>query len=228
MWITLAAASFLAAASAADDARAAVEAKMPVTRWEETIQKIEQRQAVERVPKGAMLFAGSSTIVGWDLGRFFPDMPTVNRGFGGSHIRDSVYYADRIIIPVAPETIVLYAGDNDIEHGLTPEDVAEDFQQFAKKIHGALPDTRILYLSIKPSLARWDKWPAMKRANELIEVYTRTDKRLEFVDTTGVSLGPDGKPDKELLQKDGLHLNKAGYKAWTAILAPRLKKLRGK
>jgi lysophospholipase L1-like esterase len=138
-------------------------------------------------------------------------------------MRDSVYYADRIIVPFAPKTIVVYAGDNDIAHGLAAEDVADDFKTFTRKIHGALPETRILYLSIKPSLARWDKWAAMDRANKLIEEFTRTDSRLEFVDMTGTSLGPDGKPRPEFLEKDGLHLNEAGYQAWTAVLAPRLR-----
>ena len=114
------------------------------------------------------------------------------------------------------------AGDNDIAHGLGAEEVAEDFKKFAHRIHEALPETGILYLSIKPSLARWDKWPVMDRANRLIEESTRTDDRLEFVDMTGTSLGPDGKPRPEFLQKDGLHLNEKGYQAWTAVLAPRL------
>jgi hypothetical protein len=205
------------------DMRQAVEATLPVTRWADTIAKLEQRLAKEPPPKGAILFAGSSTMVQWDLPKFFPDLPAVNCGFGGSHMRDSVYYADRIIVPFAPKTIVVYAGDNDIAHGLAAEDVADDFKTFTRKIHGALPETRILYLSIKPSLARWDKWAAMDRANKLIEEFTRTDSRLEFVDMTGTSLGPDGKPRPEFLEKDGLHLNEAGYQAWTAVLAPRLR-----
>ena len=202
--------------------RAAAEATMPVTRWEDTIKKMEQRLAKEQPPKGAVLFAGSSTIVGWYLPRFFPNIPTINCGFGGSHLRDSVHYADRIIVPFAPKTVVVYAGDNDITHGLAAEDVADDFKKFAQKIHAVLPETKILYLSIKPSLARWDKWPAMDRANKLIEEFARTDSRLEFIDMGGASLGPDGKPRADFLQKDGLHLNEKGYGAWTAVLAPRL------
>ncbi|HUW60453.1 MAG TPA: GDSL-type esterase/lipase family protein [Candidatus Bathyarchaeia archaeon] len=204
------------------DIRHAIEAAMPVTRWEDTIGKLEQRLAKEGPAKGGAVFAGSSTMVLWDLPRFFPNVHTVNCGFGGSHMRDSVYYADRIIVPLAPKTIVVYAGDNDIAHGLGAEDVADDFKKFANHIHKVLPETRILYLSIKPSLARWAKWPIMDRANKLIEEFTRTDKRLEFVDMTETSLGPDGKPRAEFLQKDGLHLNDEGYAAWTAVLAPRL------
>jgi len=204
------------------DMREAVETTMPATRWEDTIRNLEQRLAKEQAAAGGTVFAGSSTMVLWDLPRFFPNIRTVNCGFGGSRMRDSIYYADRIIIPLAPKAIVVYAGDNDIAQGLSAEDVAADFKKFTQKIHEALPETRILYLSIKPSLARWDKWPVMDRANKLIEAFTRTDKRLEFVDMTGTSLGPDGKPRAEFLQKDGLHLNEKGYEAWTAVLTPRL------
>ncbi|MCX5770366.1 MAG: GDSL-type esterase/lipase family protein [Candidatus Hydrogenedentes bacterium] len=202
--------------------REAVETTMPVTRWEDTICKLEQRLAKEQPAKGATVFAGSSTMVLWDLPKFFPNIATVNCGFSGSHLRDSVYYADRLIIPLAPKAIVVYAGDNDIAQGLTAEDVADDFGKFAQKICVALPETRILYLSIKPSLARWDKWPVMDRANKLIEKFCRTDERVEFVDMTGMSLGPDGKPRADFLRKDGLHLNEKGYAAWTEVLASRL------
>jgi lysophospholipase L1-like esterase len=33
-------------------------------------------------------------------------------------------------------------------------------------------------------------------------------------------LGPDGKPRADLLQEDGLHLNKQGYELWTRLLRP--------
>jgi len=35
-------------------------------------------------------------------------------------------------------------------------------------------------------------------------------------------LGPDGKPRKELLVADGLHMTPAGYKIWNDALRPIL------
>jgi len=36
-------------------------------------------------------------------------------------------------------------------------------------------------------------------------------------------IGQDGKPRRELFLKDGLHLNKEGYKLWASIIRPLLK-----
>ncbi len=36
---------------------------------------------------GGVVFVGSSTIRLWDLPRYFPKLPAINRGFGGSQIR---------------------------------------------------------------------------------------------------------------------------------------------
>ena len=95
----------------------AAESQRPASRWEKNIQRFEQRDAEKAPPKGAALFLGSSSIVGWDLDEWFPDLATINRGFGGSEISDSIQFAERIAIPYAPRVIVFYAGDNDIAHG---------------------------------------------------------------------------------------------------------------
>ena len=53
--------------------------------------------------KGGVVFVGSSTIVKWTtLEKDFPGLPIIKRGFGGSLLSDSVFYADRIVIPYAP------------------------------------------------------------------------------------------------------------------------------
>ena len=49
--------------------------------------------------------------------------------------------------------------------------VAGDFRKFVQIVHGALPDTWIYILSIKPSNLRWNQWPAMKAANKLMQDY---------------------------------------------------------
>ena len=43
------------------------------------------------------------------------------------------------------------------------------------------------------------------------------------VDIDKPMLGPDGKPRKELLKADGLHLNHEGYLLWSSLVAPHLK-----
>ncbi len=194
-----------------------------VNRWEEHIRKFEQQDRQAPPQPGGILFVGSSSIVRWDLGKFFPDLPVLNRGFGGSQLADVVYFADRIVLPYKPKIIVLYAGDNDLAAGKSPEQVAADYEAFVRKVHAALPTTRIIYITIKPSLARWRLIDKIRQANRLIQDRAAKDDRLIVVDIQQAMLGPDGLPKKDLLDNDGLHLSQAGYQIWSDLLRPHLK-----
>jgi lysophospholipase L1-like esterase len=191
-------------------------------RWEPRIRRFEARDAERMPPADGILFVGSSSIVGWKLEECFPDLPVINRGFGGSQIADSVHFAPRIILPYRPKIIVLYAGDNDVASGKSPRRVLADYQQFVKTVHDALPNTRIVFIAIKPSLRRWQLVCTMREANELIRAVTQKDDRLGYVDVDKPMIGGDGKPRKELFKADGLHLNAEGYKLWTSLLLPHL------
>ncbi len=178
-------------------------------------------------PQDAVLFIGSSSIRLWkSLATDFPELTVINRGFGGSQIAHSVGYAERIVIPYKPKAIVVYAGGNDLNAGKSPAQVAQDFQAFVEKIHAALPDTRIAYISINPSVARWKQEEKVLEANRLIADFVRENDgklgRLSFLDSHAKLLSAAGQPRPEILRADGLHLNEDGYKLWTEVLRPQL------
>ncbi|MCL5019789.1 MAG: hypothetical protein M1426_04890, partial [Patescibacteria group bacterium] len=133
--------------------------KSPANKWDTTIQAFE-KQDKEQFPEPEIIeFTGSSSILMWKtLAEDFKPLKVFNRGFGGSQMFEVLQYADRIIIPYKPRIIVLYAGDNDIASGKTPEMVLNDFKLLVEKIHNALPETFIYYISIKPSILRWAMW----------------------------------------------------------------------
>ena len=89
------------------------------------------------------------------MARDFPDHKVINRGFGGSLLRDATHCADRIIFPYEPRQIFLRAGSNDLYVGRTPEQVAADFEEFVSKVRERLPRTEILYISTNPIPSRW-------------------------------------------------------------------------
>jgi lysophospholipase L1-like esterase len=183
-------------------------------------------EADKKVPpaQNAVLFVGSSTIQKWKtLAEDFPNETVINRGFGGSQMADSVRYAKRIIIPYYPRKIVIYAGDNDLAAGKSPEQILADFKALVDEVRPELPQTEILYLSIKPSIARWKLVDKIKQANALILDYTKTDKQLGFIDIFPVVLSEDGKPRKELFMPDGLHMSRAGQKLCVPVIEPRIR-----
>jgi len=191
-------------------------------RWEPKIRQFEEQDRVKMPPADGILFVGSSSIVGWDVARWFPDLPVINRGFGGSQIADSVHFADRIVVPYRPRVIVFYAGDNDVASGKGPGRVLADYRRFVEKVHAALPQTRIVFVAIKPSLRRWHLVDTMREANRRIREVAEEDDRLVFVDVDAPMLGDDGKPRAELFKKDGLHLSDEGYKLWSSLVRPHL------
>jgi lysophospholipase L1-like esterase len=190
--------------------------------WEAAIRRFEEQDRKQPPPQGGVLFVGSSSIRLWDLAKSFPGLPVLNRGFGGSQLADAVQFAPRIVLPHKPRVVVLYAGDNDIASGRTPEQVFEDYRRFVAVVHAGLPAARILFLAIKPSFARWRLVDRMRAANRLIQEHATTDPRLGFVDVHTPMLGADGQPRRELFQPDGLHLSAQGYELWASLLRPLL------
>ncbi len=179
------------------------------------------------VTPGGILFIGSSSIRFWTtLAQDFPELPVLNRGFGGSQIADSVRYADRIVFPYQAKMIVLYAGTNDLNAGKSPAQVLKDFQTFVNAVHRVQPDTRIVYISINPSIARWSQEDKAQETNRLIRRFIQGSAshthKLSYLDSHERLLSVDGKPRPEILRADGLHLNAQGYKEWTAILRPQI------
>jgi lysophospholipase L1-like esterase len=188
------------------------------TRFEGSIETFAKYDAKNSFPADATVFVGSSSIVYWDTGDRFPGLPLINRGFGGSVMSDAVYYVQETVIKYSPSTVVLYEGDNDTSFGKRSAQILEDYVEFVDAVNEALPATRIVILSIKPSLARWDVWPEMQESNAALEAYAATNDRVDFIDVGTAMLGSDGLPIPELFVADGLHMTSAGYDVWDEIM----------
>lgn len=174
---------------------------------------------------GGVLFLGSSSIKGWDLGKFFPGMDVMNRGYGGSYISDSIFYADQILIPYKPRAVVFYAGDNDLAAGKNPDQVFSDYKELASIIENNLPGTVFIFVGIKPSIARIHLIDSLRLVNKSVQEYCRNNPRFFYLDIDDPMLGEDGQPNPELFKDDGLHMNDAGYTIWSELLKPILKQV---
>ena len=188
--------------------------------WAAEIAQFEAADTVTPFAPGGIVFVGSSSIRLWDLASSFPGRRVLNRGFGGTQILDSVRHVDRLVIRHKPATVVFYAGDNDLSAGRTPQQVLADFEAFAAKVHAALPATRIAFVGIKPSIARWALIAKVREANRLVREFCDRDDRLGFVDVDAAMLGWDGKPRPDLFVKDGLHMSPKGYEIWNVLVRP--------
>jgi lysophospholipase L1-like esterase len=203
-------------------ATAGLSAQSPAERWVKALAEFDAADRATPPPQGEVLFLGSSTIVNWDTARAFPGVKTINRGVWSSSLADAVQRIDRLVLPYAPRLIVLYAGDNDINGGATSEQVAVEFERFVLTVQARLPQTRIVFIGLKPSIQRWTQIHRMRLANTLIREFCERDDRVAFLDVDGVMLGWDEKPRKDLFVDDGLHLSAQGYQLWNTLLRPFL------
>src|SRR5262245_43554839 len=187
-------------------------AQQGADRWESAIAAFEAADRVSAPPQGEIVFVGSSSIVRWDTVASFPDLKIINRGFGGSELADAVRYADRIVIPYRPRLVVVYAGDNDIAGGRLSEQVVVEAERFVTKVRAALPDVRIVFIGLKPSILRWVQVDRMRSVNAMLRTFCERDDRVAYLDVDGVMLGWDEKPRRELFVEDGLHMSPDGYR----------------
>jgi lysophospholipase L1-like esterase len=193
--------------------------------WEPAIRDFEDQDKAHPPKPGCIVFAGSSSFRFWDtLVSDMKPLDVINRGFGGSQFSDLDQYANRIVIAYHPRAVVVYEGDNDLAEGSskTPEMVAGDFRKFVQTVHGALPNTWIYILSIKPSNLRRKQWPEMKAANKLMQDYAATQQRVQYIDIATLTFDANGNLPADLFKPDGLHPTAKLYAMWTAIIKPIL------
>jgi lysophospholipase L1-like esterase len=189
------------------------------------IRAFRMSDSINPPPKHEIVFAGSSSFTIWkDVQDYFPDYTIINRGFGGSTLSDQLRYADQIILPWVPKQIVIYCGENDFAYDdkLTPEAVTERFKQLFTLLRTNLPDTKITYVSIKPSLSRWNLAPKFQKANKEICKFLKKQPNTSFVNIWNKMLNDKHVPDKSLFLEDMLHMNANGYKIWQKAIKPEL------
>lgn len=194
-------------------------------RFEEEINRFEEWDSKNSFPEDAILFVGSSSIRMWKTADAFPGVPVINRGFGGSHFSDLLYYYDSLVLPYDPSVVVLYEGDNDVASGKTNDQVYEDYLEFMDRLTSDFPDAKFVFVPIKPSSSRWEMWPQMKEANQRIKDYINQNDQFYYADLAAPLLKPDGTPDDSLFLDDQLHLNEKGYAKWNSAIRPVLEQL---
>ena len=195
-------------------------------RFSKEIEKFTLAEVDHPVKKGGIVFTGSSSIRLWgDLSKVFPDLPVINRGFGGSVANDLIVYAQEVALRYEPKVLVVYEGGNDLNAKLTPEEALADETQFIELVHAKLPKTRVIVNSVKYAPVRIKQLDSVKALNVLLENWCKGKSWVTWLESSNYLLGEDGQPHEELYRADRLHLNDAGYAKWKALLDPVLHKV---
>lgn len=191
--------------------------------YEEEVLRVEKVLSnLEYLPE--TVFYGSSTFTLWEnLYADFEDLKPVNLGFGGSTLAACAWFFDRIFDPLTSiKSILIYAGDNDLGDGRQPEEVCLFYRQLVFNIREKFGDIPCTFISIKPSLQRWNIIEQIKSANALIKAVTEEDEFQHYIDIFPETLNAEGYPKKVLFEDDGLHLSKEGYEVWKEVIKKKL------
>lgn len=193
------------------------------TRLQDEIKSYIEEDASPYLNRDLIVFTGSSSVRFWStVNDNYPNHDIINRGFGGSMMSDLYYYRQELILKYKPKQVFIYEGDNDIFIGKSTKEIMKDTKKLVKAIRKVLPNTNIVFISAKPSIARWNLKTEYEHFNSKLEKYTKRQKNMEFVDVWNKMLKEDGSLDPTLFIEDGLHMNIAGYTIWKNTIEPFL------
>jgi lysophospholipase L1-like esterase len=167
-----------------------------------------------------LVFYGSSSIRLWEtLEEDFKEYDPLNIGFGGSTLAACGWFFERVFVNLRPRSIIIYAGDNDLGDGRSPEEVFLFFNELIHLIQHRFGDIPLGYISIKPSISRWDIVNKIRHTNRLIEAgIKKTGGNICFINIYDSMTDKTGYPKREFLDPDGLHINEKGYQLWKEII----------
>ncbi|MBR9775147.1 MAG: G-D-S-L family lipolytic protein [Cytophagales bacterium] len=188
------------------------------TRFKGQVEKIHQDNPIQE-NLNSIVFTGSSTIRMWkSLQEDFPQHNVINAGFGGSQASDLLYYIDELILDYKPTKVFIYEGDNDISSGKSTDEILMTFNLITSKIHEALPETEIVIISPKPSVARWKLADQYLELNKNLKKFTKSEKYMKYADLWKPMLNKDKEPMDDIFIKDNLHMNEKGYAIWAKTI----------
>ncbi len=186
------------------------------TRYQDEIDAINNRD----IPKGGIIFTGSSSIRLWpNLNDWFQEVEVYNLGFGGSETSELLYHANDLIIKHQPRKVFIYEGDNDVNSGKSAARIITDMEFLVRKIEKESPKTEIYLISAKPSEERWHLREKYEEFNALLEDFCK-ENELVFIDVWDAMLDAEGEIRPNLYEADPLHVNENGYKIWQSQISP--------
>ncbi|NRB38974.1 MAG: G-D-S-L family lipolytic protein [Pseudomonadales bacterium] len=192
------------------------------SRFEKTILNFEASDKKVFPPSEAIVVTGSSSIMLWhnNIHQDLAPLTIIARGFGGSTTYDLLYFSNRIITAYTPRAVVIYEGENDIDRGITPEDVLLTFKMLISALRKKNPSLRIYLISSKLSPARAKHTNDFLKLNHYLSLLAQQDKLITFIDITQPMLNKKGQIRPELFIADNLHMNTQGYEIWKNIIRP--------
>lgn len=183
--------------------------------------------------KGQIVFIGDSITDLCPLDDYYNDLPlaTYNRGIGGDTTAGLLKRLDISVLQINPAKIVLLIGANDINGGVSEEDILKNYREILNTITDKLPETEICMMSIIPQnhdIETYSEIDVDKTTPIIISLNEKLKEMSEeYNNVIYIDLFSELKDKNNFLIKeysdDGIHLNGNGFKVWADVLKPYIK-----
>jgi lysophospholipase L1-like esterase len=177
-----------------------------------------------------VIFMGDSITDGWDLAKWFPGKPYVNRGIGGQTTPQMLLRFQQDVIELHPSAVVILAGTNDIAGNTGPMTLEQTENNFAAMV--AIAQAHRIGVVIQSVMPVNDYTEQSKRffaerpmdkirtLNGWLKDFAKREN-LVYVDYFTPMVDEHGLLRRDLAN-DGLHPNDTGYAMMVKLLQPAI------
>ena len=172
-----------------------------------------------------VVFLGDSITDSWDLAKYFPGKPYINRGISGQTTPQMLVRFRQDVIDLQPRVVVILAGTNDIAGNtgpLTLDQIEANYASMAELARAH--KIRVVFSSVTPVNGYTEKaqrFFPLRSPQEILKVnrwmkdYASAHGDI-YLDYFDAMVDDDGFL-KRTLSEDGLHPNDTGYRAMTPL-----------
>ncbi len=188
--------------------------------YEADVRELEINLHNKELENKKIVLYGSSTFKDWNNAHLDLSLNNLsNLGFGGSTLVSCRTYFNRIVVPYNPDTMIFYAGDNDIGSGTTADELLNEFMLFTSEVNEKIPHTRCFFISIKPSIFRKNYLDIILEANDKIKKTINHLGQWKYIDLCSPMLETGF---EKFYGEDPLHMNVLGYSLLSKLIRDEL------
>lgn len=166
-----------------------------------------------------VVFIGDSLTDGYDLGRYYPDIVTLNRGIGGDTTFGVEKRLQSSVYDIEPQVVVMLIGANNFNT------MFDNYENILIGFRENIPNSKIVLLSLTSMGGNWAKNNHLAAYNN-VKIKALAEKYgYEFVDIYTPLLNMETNEIYEKYTTDGGHLTHEGYMVLTEEIRPVLDRL---
>ena len=182
--------------------------------------------AAQSVPAHPVVFLGDSLTEGFDVARYFPGHPVVNRGISSDVIGNGLASGDNrgvlqrldcSVFPCQACDVFILIGVNDLGDRHALDQMELGYRELLQRLRAAAPEAHLHVESLLPARGHYARLNAnIPLFNDRLRLLA-AECHAEYLDLHALLVDKQGELKAEC-SRDGLHFNERGYQIWQAAI----------